>query len=346
MTDIDATTTLGERTSLDDPTRDSIWSRVGFEIELLAPPGSSRKTLADELAGGIDGSVRATFHHDTEPTLVPGRSVFHQLTHGYEVVDRAGAVVCRLVDDVTIRTDLDPRLAPTDGLFRILSDDARLVRLAQNLCDPEAGPERVLDPMAEAFGSEIVALKSGRYRLDDANRATVAMIAPQGGERQRVCEIVTPPLTGDHGPALERLLEPARRLGFVVPAEAAVHIHLDADPFRSAPTLARLVRLLSDDRDELWQALGTNKACRRLSALPTELVEAVADPGFVDRSHSETLETLKAAPLTKFSDLNLMNLRNRTPGKDTVEIRILPGADRAAPILDGVGELRRRFETL
>ena len=43
------------------------------------------------------------------------------------------------------------------------------------------------------------------------------MAAPQGGERERPCEIITPPLTADHAVALEDLLGPARELGFTIP---------------------------------------------------------------------------------------------------------------------------------
>jgi hypothetical protein len=39
--------------------------------------------------------------------------------------------------------------------------------------------------------------------------------------------LVAPPLTADHGAALEEPLGPARALGFTVPIEAAVHLHLD-----------------------------------------------------------------------------------------------------------------------
>ena len=49
----------------------TLHSRIGFEIELLAPPGSSRRTLADRLARDDDGHVTRIFHTDSEPSLVP-----------------------------------------------------------------------------------------------------------------------------------------------------------------------------------------------------------------------------------------------------------------------------------
>ena len=82
--------------------------RTGFEIELLAPPGGSRADLAEGLARGCGGTVRRFFHTDSEPSLVPGMDHFIHLTPGFAVVGPDGEERCRLVDDITIRFDLDP----------------------------------------------------------------------------------------------------------------------------------------------------------------------------------------------------------------------------------------------
>ncbi len=76
--------------------------------------------------------------------------------------------------------------------------------------------------------------------------------------------------------------------------------------------------------------LRTNPACRRLAPLPGPLVDAVRDiPSY---------EVLRAAAtageLTKYFDVNLTQLLTSTPVRDTVEIRILPGAIAAGPIVD------------
>ncbi len=291
--------------------------------------------------------MQTFFHHDTEPSLVDGRAVFHHLTKGFVVLDDAGEARCRLVDDVTIRNDLESTAPPAGPeWYRVLSDEPRLLRLIDRLADPLAPADAVLDPVAEAFGTEVERRPDGRYRLDDRGGATVAMVTPQGGERERACELITPPIDRDHRTRLEALLAPARRLGFVVPDEAAVHIHLDAAPFRSAAGVAALVEMFATDRDDLWRTIGTNPRCRRLAPLPAELVEAVGSPGFSARPWPEVLELLRSLPLTKYSDCNLVNLRDATIGKDTVEMRILPGAADADSILDGVAELRRRLPTL
>ena len=86
--------------------------RIGFELELLAPRGSSRRPLAAALANRCGGQVRPVWHHDSEPAAVPrlgGR--FLHLTQGFEVFRDLGDLLCTLVDDVTIIADLDPAAA-------------------------------------------------------------------------------------------------------------------------------------------------------------------------------------------------------------------------------------------
>ena len=100
--------------------------RIGFEIELLAPPGSSRADLAAEVARRSGGGVHRFFHTDSEPSLVPGLDHFIHLTPGFDVVDERGRPMCRLVDDITIRADLDPRVPPRPGWYRIVGDEPDL----------------------------------------------------------------------------------------------------------------------------------------------------------------------------------------------------------------------------
>lgn len=322
---------------------DRAWSRLGFEVELLTPPGASRLTFAEELADRFGGSIRTVFHHDTEPSLVKGRPIFHHLTTAVDVVSRHGAMICRMVDDVTILADLDRDAEPTPGWYRILSDEPRLLRLVEQLADPTAPIDQVLDPVAEAFGVKVERLDGDTFRLDDTSGATVAIAAPQGGQRERVCEVITPPISADHERTLDTILSPARELGLAIPAEAAVHVHLDAAPFRSAVMLRALVKLFADDRDELWAALGTNRRCRRLGPLPDELVAGVAAPGFTDKPWAEIARWLATLPLSKFSDCNLVKLARPGNPVDTVELRTLPGAIGGGAIMAGVETLKRGF---
>ncbi|MEV4641765.1 amidoligase family protein [Actinoplanes sp. NPDC049548] len=302
--------------------------RTGFEIELMAPPGLSRQTLARDLADRYGGRVHPVWHHDSEPSLVPGLGRFLHLTQGFEVRRDDGTLLCTLVDDVTLLAGLDPRTPPPPGWFRILTDDSRLLRLLALHSDPGGTIGAALDATAQLWAAR-VDRHGGIYQLADAAGATIALAAPQGGERERPCEIVTPPLTAGHGEALEELLGPARELGFTVPREAAVHLHLDGAPFREPHALANVVRLFAHWREPLRALLQTNPACRRLAPLPEPLVRAVDGAP----SYEQLCEAAERGGLTKFFDVNLTQLLTDTPMRDTIEIRVLPGAITADEIV-------------
>ncbi|MEZ5411128.1 MAG: amidoligase family protein [Acidimicrobiales bacterium] len=301
-------------------------ARVGVEIELLAPPGGSRFALAEALAAELGGAAAPGFHRDTEASTDPRRPLVHHLSQSVTVTGSDGRPRCRLVDDTTIRDELDRSAAPRPGRYRVLADDPRLIRLAERHLRPGDPIDAVLAPVAELFGTAVLPLSRNRFRVDDTGGSTVAMVVPQGGERERVCEIVTAVIDRDHRQALAALLEPAGRAGFGVPVEAAVHVHLDAEPFRNAPRLAHLVRLFAEHGPELRARFATNPRCRRLGPPPQALVELVNEPGFGDRPWPAVEAALAGVGLTKYADVNLVNLWRRTPGKDTVEIRILPGS--------------------
>ena len=296
---------------------------------MLAPVGSDRQVLADELAARCGGVVRRSFHTDSEPSEVPGVGVFRHLSPAFDVVDAQGHPVARLVDDITIQADLAsvPGLAGHRGWYRVLCDDARLLRLIDRHADPDAPLSTVLQPVAELFGVR-TELFAGAARVNDASGATVAvaMLLPPG--RERPCEIITPPLDSGHARALEQLLAPARELGFTIPAEAAVHLHVDGAPFRRPDAFANLVRLFAYWREVLWAALDTNSACRRLAPLPevlVEFVEGTLQEAGDDDAWARLQEAARSAGVTKYADVNLTQLITENPVRDTVEVRILPG---------------------
>jgi len=302
--------------------------RTGFEVELLAPAGSDRQVLAEEIAARVGGKVRRSFHADSEPSTVPGVGVFRHLSPAFDVVDGQGRPVARLVDDITIAADLAAEHAAVPGRpghrgwYRVLSDDARLLRLVERQADPGSPLASVLDPVAALFGVGVDVLPAAA-RVDDAAGATVAVVLPLPPGRERPCEIVTPPLVAGHRDALEQLLAPARELGFTVPREAAVHVHVDAGPFRSPHAFANLVRLFAGWRDVLWSALGTNPACVRLAPLPAALVDLVEQPW---PEWAPLRDAARSTGLTKYADVNVTQLVAARPWRDTVEVRILPGA--------------------
>ncbi|WP_044441276.1 amidoligase family protein [Agreia bicolorata] len=325
--------------------------RIGFEIELLAPDGSSRRTLADRIRREQAGRIERFFHTDSEPSLVPGMGHFWHLTPGFLVVDSAGEPIATFVDDITIAADLarDRHKATPDvggraavvppasdeHSYRILSDDGRLLRLVAGHTPPDTPFSRVLDDVASLFGTQVETVGTVR-RLRDRAGASIAMATSLAAGRERPCEIVTPPLTHDHEAVLERLLQPARELGFTVPVEAAVHLHFDAAPLRSASAFSNLVRLFGHWREALRIALGTNPACTRLQALPPALLDLVEKEKteLTDAERWSALQTAaRGTGLSKYFDVNLTALLTDTPARDTLEVRILPGALRASDIV-------------
>ena len=103
--------------------------RVGFEIELLAPRGRSRRDLAQLLAKNCGGRVERIFYPQSEPSKVPGQYVFHNLILGFRVTDNEDSWVATCVDDLTLQNDLVKSTPPLPGWYRILSDDLRLLNL-------------------------------------------------------------------------------------------------------------------------------------------------------------------------------------------------------------------------
>jgi hypothetical protein len=195
----------------------------------------------------------------------------------------------------------------------------------------------VLAPVAELFGVGVDVFAAAA-RVNDASGATVAVAMPLPHGRERPCEVITPPLVSGHEQALERLLAPARELGFTVPQEAAVHLHVDGAPFRRPESFANLVRLFGHWREVLWSGLDTNPACSRLAPLSAALVDLVELPwpDAEDRTGWARLqEAVRAAGVTKYADVNLVQLVSEHPVRDTVEVRILPGD------LDGRAIVRR-----
>lgn len=317
--------------------------RIGFEVELMAPPGSDRAALAAEIARREEGTVRRVLHTDSEPSLVPGMGTFLHLTPGFEVSDARGQVLATLVDDITL--SVATRSATPSGWVRLLTDELRLLRLVEAQVDPEAPAEKILEPVAAVFGS-VVEHFGSVSRVDDRGGETVVMAAPLGRGRERPCEVVTASIAADHRGALDRLLLPARDLGFLVPDEAAVHLHVDGGPFRQVHSFVNLLRLFGWWREELWDLLETNPGCVRLAPMPDEAM-ALTEKSWA--SWADLQEAAAQTGLQKFADLNLTQLVADRPIRDTVEIRILPGEIDTDVLLGRaavVEQLLRRCELL
>lgn len=307
--------------------------KTGFEIELAAPRNVTREDLAKTLAAKTGDRVERFFHPQSEPSKVPGRPTFENLTHGFRLTDIEGQWVASFVDDLTLQADFDKRVPSLPGWCRIVSDDRRLLRLIMLQCDPNDSPEDVLEPLARLFGTEIVCHGSGMFQVSDDRGQSIAICAPLPGERQRPCEIITAPIVSDHHTRLSDLLESAREMGFLLPREGATHIHFDAAPLCSASTIARLVRLLAMFGDDLKQLVGSNPHCVRLGAWPKELQILTDSPEFLAMAWPDARAELSKVKLSKYCDFNLLNIAKEDKAKHSFEIRILPSTLDADEIL-------------
>ncbi len=307
---------------------------IGVELELLAPRGASRRTLAEAYAHAAGGTVVPFLQPQSELSLVPGKPVFENLTLGFVARDAAGAVIASCVDDLTLVDDLVRDTPPRPGWFRVVGDDTRLLELVARHGRADAGPREAVAPVAALYGTEPEQL-GDMVRVVDRNRSPIAIATPLPGERERPCEIVTPPIACEHAARLDALLAPARQLAFTIPQEAAVHVHFDAAALKSARAFRALVRVLAPRLAELRRDFATNPRCRRLGAWPQGLLDAIDAPGFDALAWPEAQRRLQALdpPLTKYCDVNVRNIVYDIPGKPTVELRILPGAITAEPVI-------------
>lgn len=307
--------------------------KTGFEIELLAPRGKSRHDLALAIADGPGCEVVPCFHPQAELAAVPGAPIFENLTLGYEARAADGSLLARCADDLTLQHDLDRKAAPKPGWYRIAGDDARFLRLIMRHADPGDERETVLLPVADLFGTELTMSDDGMVRLADNFNAPIAIAAPLPGERERPCEIITPPIDSNHAERLDALLSRARALGFTVPYEGALHIHYDATELCSTSTFVNLVKLLETHGAALKKLVGTNQHCIRLGKWPQALLDLVNDPNFPMLSWEEARAQLAQTDLTKYCDFNLRNMVQTHPNKHTFEVRILPVSLDVAPIV-------------
>jgi Putative amidoligase enzyme len=298
--------------------------KIGAEIELLAPIGSSRQDLAVAIAKAHGGSVQRFFHPQSEPSELPGQPLFENLTLGFEVLDRHGNWIARCVDDLTLQDDLDKAKSPRPGWYRIVSDDARLLQLILQHSDPDAPLESVLNPIAALFGTQPRTGEGNMVRIADLSDRPIAVVAPLPGERERPCELIIAPIASYHLQQWEELLAIARQLGFTAPIEGATHLHFDATPLYSADVFANLVNLLWTDGANLRRLFGTNSYCRRLGVWSEDLIDLVQSSHFRSLPWVEAQKLLTPLQLTKYCDFNLRNIVYPTPSKPTFEVRILP----------------------
>lgn len=307
--------------------------KTGFEIELMAPRGTTREDLALQVAARCGGSIERIFYPQSEPSKVPGTPTFENLTIGFRVLDRDSRLVASFVDDVTLQRGLDKRAAPERGWYRIVSDDSRLLQLVMYHCDPQAPLESVLAPLAKLFGTDLGHHPSGMVKVVDPRNVSVALAAYAPGERERPCEIITAPLEEGHLSRLAWLLDEAKGAGFEVPWEGATHIHFDSARLKSANAIANIARLFLRHGQYLKQLVGTNPNCVRLGAWPRQFIKLATSPDFPPMEWDVAVEKLRECKLSKYCDFNLVNVIGENSRKQTLEVRILPSTMDAERII-------------
>jgi hypothetical protein len=297
---------------------------LGLEIELMAPRGSSRQVLAEAIAAAYGGRVTRIFYPQSEHSQILGTPVLENLTLGFEVRDAQHQVIAWCVDDLTLQADCDRAHPPRPGWYRIVGDDIRFMQIIRHLTDANLPLAEVLQPVAKTLGLELHQGPGGMVKLAADLGPPVAIAATLPGERDRPCELITPPLTADQLPQLETLLRLARELDFYAPVEGATHLHFDAAPLCSAPVIRNLVNLLWAYGPTLKGLVGSNPHCQRLGLWAPELLSLVQDPAWPSLPWEQARERLKTIPLTKYCDFNLKNIVYAPRHKHTFEIRILP----------------------
>jgi hypothetical protein len=307
--------------------------KMGFEIEMMAPRGLSREDLAESIAQANNGLVQRIFYPQSELSKVPGTPLFHNLTLGFEIRDRRGNLIAQCVDDLTLQDDLDKNIPAKAGWYRIVSDDSRFLQLVECQANPADSATEVLAPIARLFMTDLVQGEGEMRRVADRTGNPIAIALPLPGERERPCELITPPIKIEHRQRLDLLLEKARSLGFTAPVEGATHIHFDGLPLCDAAVFANLVNLLWTHGENLRQLVGTNPRCRRLGRWDEALLASIDLPHFSTLTWAEAQELLRPLNLTKYCDFNLKNLIHSTPNKLTFEARIFPTWMDSPPII-------------
>lgn len=304
--------------------------KTGLELELLAPVGSSRETLAKEIAKSCNGQVRRIFYPQSEFALMQDATVFENLTLGFIVENETGELIAQCVDDLTLVDDLDATKGSLEGWYRVFSDDLRFLSLVEEHCDAAADQLSVLKPLALLYGVELESVSDEPLtRVSDRRGASIAMAASLPGERHRPCELITTPLMHNRDEIINHYLAIAADLSFSVPVEAATHIHFDGENLKSAAVINTLITVFGHYRSDLNKLVGTNPRCRRLGDWPKTVHRLVANEAFACLDWSDAVSKLRDTKMVKYCDFNLTNLLSENSEKNTFEIRILPGSMNA-----------------
>lgn len=302
-------------------------SRTGFELELLAPEGRSRFTLAEELARRFHGRVEHGFKYASAGRTPEGQPVC-ELSPAWRVVRPDGSVVASLVEDLTIREGVTAS-GPGVGT-KLLMDDVRLAMWAESKSWVES-PRFLLNALCSTFNG----ILDERVVRDPWGQA-LAVVVPSDAGRERVCEIVTSPLLRhERRDVVKALMEVALGQGFRIPVEAALHAHLDRGPWMETARLKRLILALSSEREALQAALQPNPRCTQVGPFPADVVR-VATEAPDDLPFGAFCAALEMAGLKRALDFNLLGVVRKFPKHPTIEVRCLRMQENPDAMVDDV----------
>ena len=297
--------------------------KCGYELELLAPIGETRHSIASHLAQYYSCQPVPIFHRESDyrPHHIHSAS-FYCLTRGF-YLERPSGFWLKVVNDMTISNQINLDNDEETDWYHLLADDIRLVDLIISHCDPGAGPKEILDPIASLFRTSVE--KNGSlYQVAGPRSSLVCFAHHLFKDRNRICEIVTAPITTLHREILLDLTTKVQEKGCIIPTEAAFHIHYDATDFCSPALLLRLIRYFHVWSQTIKRIVPPNPHCRRLGAYADDVVNYAFARSNEDKPWEEVVASLKSAGATKFCDFNFVNILNGHPTKMTFEVRITP----------------------
>ncbi|MCC6333232.1 MAG: amidoligase family protein [Myxococcales bacterium] len=297
-------------------------ARVGLELELLAPRGVDRPAVAHAIARKVRGHVEYGFKYTSEGRLPDGRPLC-RLSDAVRVVDARGVLVT-VVDDPTIRARLS--VTPRQRTLSV-TDDLRIALLAERICWSRRRDTR-LQPLAALFGGPI---EGGT--LADAFGHPLVVLLEEPLSWGRVCELVTRPLAtrAERRQVAELLLGVARELRLAVPAEAGLHAHYDAGPWRTTRTLRRLILESTEHRAAWHERLRPNPRCLKLGPFPDAVVRVAREGARV--SFPTFAAAVRLAGARKEGDVNVLGVVEPRPRQPTLELRCLPMSLHCAEVL-------------
>jgi hypothetical protein len=297
--------------------------KCGFELELIAPDGESRASIAAHLAEVHSCTVGSYFHRESD--LWPGDPAsksFHCLTRAFLLENDAGWQL-KVANDMTIGRQIDLETSVSGDWYHILSDDIRIVDLIHTHCNAVDKTEEVLLPMAGLFGTQLQR-EDDIIKVVGPRSSLVCAAHARFSDRSRICEIITAPITRGHRQRLVSIIGATREMGCQIPLEAAFHIHFDGADFLDTRPFLRLIRYFHAWSGILRALIPPNPNCIRLGGYEDCVVEYAFDRDNDRRSWAETVASMKKLRAVKYCDFNFVNLLSARPEKTTVEIRTIP----------------------